>query len=244
MSDSSPDMLVGKYRILGPDHGHRFQGWMLAETRSPAASSAPSAPTAAGIGQEKARTWIVTPERFLKENLWQSHAPSLSWLKKHHSLQAEGLLRIDEVFRDANRLVIAVEGTEFSDLFEAGEGKALPAEEAKRVVLGLARSLRDMHDVGLIHGRLSQAWIVKSPANQVVLLRDPLFEPRNPLSKRASVFAISADAAARELFAAAPEFIIPQQLPTVQSDLLCTRVHLVSTVEWQVAIHGDQSQGR
>ena len=221
MNEGPSNFRVGRYRIVEPISQGRFQSWYLAVREGEAAE----------VKGGKVRLLVVNDERFSKESEWRSHSPSLSNLQRQAALSAPQLLAIEEVVREPHRIAIAVEATEFRDWFDPPREQTSDPEPANRAIVELARAVKTLHDAKLIHGRLASNWILRRATGSLCLLRDPLFEPRNPLSKRCSSFAFDNATLAREYFVAAPEFVLSRQRPNVATDLYalgCIWVRLLS----------------
>ncbi len=96
----------------------------------------------------------------------------------------------------------------------------VPWEKATEWMEQLAQGLKALHDSNLFHGRIhpNAIGLVDS---QPVWICDPLFAPESPLVNTSprSLGVLSTQHRIKDIAFAAPEFLVPGQMPTIATDL-------------------------
>ncbi len=191
---------IGPYIIQEPIDQHPFQSWKVANN---------------SLAKQTAWLFIVD-ESVLSDPLWSSHPPSIALCRKHARLHATGLQSIAEPVAFGNTIVLATPVLTGASLAESMHSDSMPWAQSIAIIQSVSRALQSMHAATLTHGSLHLDRVWQTDQGEILLLRDPLFPPQSPLIEtRIGCL----DSGENTSCYAAPEFLVPGQNPTVQTDL-------------------------
>jgi Protein kinase domain len=191
---------IGPYVIQEPIDEHPFQSWKVATN-----------------SLTKQTAWLFLIDgAFLSDPLWSSYPPSIALCRKHARLHSTGLQFIAEPVAFGDAIALSTPVLTGASLAHSLHGTSMPWQQTIAFIQSVTRALRSMHEATLIHGSIQLDRVWHTEQGEIILLRDPLFPPRSPL---AEPHIGCWDAAANASCYAAPEFLVPGQNPTVQTDL-------------------------
>ena len=198
---------LGKLRVVRSLESERGACWYEGEDASGARWSAfpPKAVWMVALPDER----LATPEI-------QDWPPSLLWAQQHCQVQSPHLDRwmsAGATLKHLYAVCESVPGLLLSEMLEQGP---LSSTQAHRMLRDVAMGLKFLHLHRLTHGHLSTHSIVWNEMRGFLLLRDPIYPPRSPYHAPSLSVLGGLD---QRLALAAPELILPNALPNVQSDL-------------------------
>jgi len=206
LTNSLQTLTIGRHRLLAPLTSPALTNWF--EAIDPASNAA---------------RWIyaISFDRLQSEELIR-HPPSLLYSKKQASVKGDSLQSMSPPAMFDGYLLVAAtpaSGKPLRDEMKNYRHSILPNEKAMKIVYSLAVGLADLHDQGVVHGRIGIDQVWWDGANQVTLLRDPFFPPVSPLTMDVPVAVGVANDQDFRIRYAAPEFTAPAQQPTPATDI-------------------------
>ena len=206
LSNSLQTLTIGRHRLLAPLTSPALSNWF--EAIDPASNAA---------------RWIyaIPSDRLLSEDLTR-HPPSLLYSKKQASVKGDSLQSMSPPAMFDGYLLVAATpapGRPLRDGLKQYHHNVLPNEKSMKIIFSLAIALADLHEQGVVHGRIGIDQVWWDGADQVTLLRDPFFPPVSPLSMNVPVAVGVSDDQDFRIRYAAPEFTAPGQQPTPATDM-------------------------
>ncbi len=196
-------LVCGSYRIIQPLVSTLGPNWFQA------------------VDVAKPNSLPLVCYQLTEQNLSQSHLrawpPSLELAERSVALSHPSLDRWFFAGLHRTSLLAVCELYDCKSLSDVLANHLLDWRASVAMVEQVASGIQKMHEAGLVHGNICADAILGVDESEFVLRRDPFFPPANPYSANA----VSIVALNRETLIGygAPEFTLPNAIPSVQTDL-------------------------